>query len=95
MLLPRVANIRITLLDTSDRRKPKVIVEQYIPTEGRQIPILFKVPLAPGSINPRHTYSVKAEILIADRVWFTTKKPIPVLTHDNPWELQIVLGRSS
>lgn len=95
MLLPRVADVRITLLDIADRTEPKVIMEQLIPTEGRQVPIPFKVPLAPGSIDPHHSYSVKAEILIDGKVWFITKKAIPVLTRGNPCEVQIVLNRSS
>ena len=95
MLLPRVANVRSTLLDVADRTEPKVIMEQLIPTEGRQVPIPFKVPLSPGSINPHHSYSVKAEILIGGKVWFITKKAIPVLTRGNPREVHIVLDRSS
>jgi len=91
MLLPRVADVRITLLEIADQSEPKVIVEQLIPTEGRQIPIPFKVSLTPGSINPEHSYAVKAEILIAGKVWFVTKKAIPVLTRGNPCEVHIVL----
>jgi putative lipoprotein len=95
MLLPRVADVRITLLDTADRTEPKVIIEKLIPTEGRQVPIPFKLPLAPGSINPRHRYSVKAAILINGKVWFSTRNPVPVLTGGNPCEVDIVLDRSS
>jgi len=95
MLLPRVADVRITLLDIAGRTEHKVIVEKLIPTDGRQVPIPFDVPLAPGSINPRHNYSVKAEILIDGKVWFITKRAIPVLTQGNPCEVDIVLDRSS
>lgn len=83
------------VLDMTDQTEPKVIIERLIPTEGRQVPIPFKVLLAPGSINPEHSYSVKAEILIGRKVWFITKKTTPVLTHGNPYEVQIVLDRSS
>jgi len=82
------------LLDIADRTQPKVIIEELIPTEGRQVPTPFKVPLAPGCIDRRHSYSVKAEILIAGKAWFITKKAIPVLTGGNPCEVDIVLERS-
>lgn len=95
MLLPRVANIRITLLDVADRTEHKVIVEKLIPTYGRQVPIPFEVPLATESINPHHSYSLKAEILINGKIWFKTKRAIPVLTKGNPCEVDIVLDRSS
>lgn len=95
MLLPRVAEVRITLLDIADRKNPKVIIEKLIPTEGRQVPIRFKVPLARGSINPSRGYSVKAEILIGGKVWFVTNEAIPVLTGGSPCAVDIVLNRSS
>lgn len=95
MMLPRAADVRIMVLDMTDQTEPKVIIERLIPTEGRQVPIPFKVLLATGSVNPEHSYSVKAEILIGGKVWFITKKTIPVLTHGNPCEVHIVLDRSS
>jgi putative lipoprotein len=94
MLLPRAANLRIILFDTDDPANPSVILEKVIPTEGRQIPIPFKVHLARGSINARRSYSVKAELIIGGRLWFTTRKPIPVLTKGNPHNITIVLEHS-
>jgi len=94
MLLPRVADVRIRLLDIADRSDPRVVIEKLIPTDGRQVPIRFKVPLARGSINSSRRYSVKAEILIGGKVWFTTNKEIPVLTGGRPCEVLIVLNRS-
>jgi putative lipoprotein len=94
MLLPKAASVRILVLDATDRPEGTLIKEQLIATEGRQIPIPFKVLLPAASIDPERRYSVKAEILIGGKVWFTTKKAVPVLTHGNPRDVEIVLVHS-
>src|SRR5271157_4110915 len=63
MLLPRVADIRVDLLDAADHAQPKVVLERTIPTNGRQVPIHFTLPLPASSMDPRHIYYIKAEIL--------------------------------
>jgi putative lipoprotein len=95
MLLPRAANVRIMVMDTTDQTKPTVVIDRLIPTEGRQVPIPFKIFLAKDSVDPKHSYTVRAEILIGGQVWFITKKAIPILTHDNPFNVHMVLDRSS
>ena len=93
MLLPKTASVRILVLDATDRSEGTLIKEQVIATEGRQIPIPFRVFLPASSIDPDRCYSVKADILIDGKVWFTAKKAIPVLTHGNSRQVEIVLER--
>jgi putative lipoprotein len=94
MLLPKVADVKILVFEIDDQKERRTIVERLIPTEGRQVPIPFKVFLPP-SINREHDYSVGAEILIGGKVWFSTTKMTLVLTHGNPSEVHIVLSRAS
>ena len=95
MMLPRHADLSITVVDTTDQRESKVIMERVISTEGRQVPIPFEISLPKESISPERSYSAKAAILISGKVWFITKKLVPVLTRGNPCEVKIVLDRSS
>ena len=94
MLLPTVADVKILVFEIDGQSEPKTIVERLIPTEGRQVPIPFKV-LLPQSANSEHDFSVGAEILIDGKVWFRTTKMTLVLTHGNPKEVHMVLSRAS
>lgn len=94
MLLPTVADVKILVFEIDDQREPKTIVERLIPTQGRQVPIPFKV-LLPQSVNREHDYSVGAEILIDGKVWFRTTKMTFVLTHGYPNDVHMVLSRAS
>lgn len=94
MLLPRAADVKLRVFESSDEKELTTIVERLIPTEGRQVPISFSV-LLPQSINSDHYYSVGAEILIGGKVWFRTTNVTLVLTHGNPSEVHLVLTRAS
>ena len=94
MLLPTVADVKIVVLEIDGQKEPKTIVERLIPTQGRQVPIPFKVFL-PQSANSEHDFSVGAEILIDGKVWFRATKMTLVLTHGNPKEVHMVLSRAS
>jgi putative lipoprotein len=94
MLLPKVADVKILVFELDGQKEPKTIVERLIPTEGRQVPIPFKV-LLPQSVNREHDYSLGAEILIGGKLWFSTTKMTLVLTHGNPSEVHMVLSRAS
>jgi putative lipoprotein len=94
MLLPTVADVKLLVFEIDGQREPKTIVERLIPTQGRQVPIPFKV-LLPQSVNSKHDYSVGAEILIDGKVWFRATKMTLVLTHGNPNEVHMVLSRAS
>ncbi len=67
MLLPRAADVKLRVFESSDEKELTTIVERLIPTEGRQVPISFSV-LLPQSINSDHYSSVGAEILIGGKV---------------------------
>ena len=62
-----------------------MLAEQTIRTDGRQVPIPFKLNYDPERIEPRHRYAVRAEIRDAhgDLLWITDTMS-PVLTNGAP-----------
>ncbi|HYO54634.1 YbaY family lipoprotein [Archangium sp.] len=59
-----------------------VVGEQTLQSPG-QVPIAFSVPVPSERIRPDATYTVRARITDAERV-FTTPEPVPVLTQGHP-----------
>ncbi len=59
-----------------------VVGEQTLQSPG-QVPIGFSVPVPSERIRPGATYTVRARITDAGRV-FTTPEPVPVLTQGHP-----------
>jgi uncharacterized lipoprotein YbaY len=56
-------------------------------------PIAFTISYDPARIRPDHTYSVRAWIVLDDRMLFTTDTAVPVLTRGNPAKVSILLRR--
>jgi putative lipoprotein len=61
---------------------PSVVGEQTLQNPG-QVPIAFSVPVPSERIRPDATYTVRARLTDAGRV-FTTPEPVPVLTQGHP-----------
>lgn len=90
--LPSGAVISVKLLDVSRQdTAAEVISEQKITTTGQQVPIPFKLAFNPAKIKPNHSYVVRAEIKIKDKLAFTTTKSYPVITNGNPLKVNLVL----
>ena len=90
--LPPDAAIHLTLEDVSRQDAPATyIASQVIPTLGRQVPIPFALYYASDAIDPRHTYQVRAAIVIDGQRRFLTTQAYPVLTRGNPDHIEITL----
>lgn len=93
--LPADAVVRVTLADVSLIDLPeRVIAEQEIRSEGRQVPIPFVLEAPAGSIDEARSYAVRAQILDASGqlLWASAERH-PVLTRGAPSELTILLRR--
>jgi len=79
--LPPDAIVNVQLQHTSLQDVPaKVVGEAKIATEGKQVPIPFRISYAPADINPAHTYVVRATIMARGEMMFTS----PVPTRSSP-----------
>ncbi|MEE4174481.1 MAG: YbaY family lipoprotein [Xanthomonadales bacterium] len=86
MALPVNATIDVRLLDISLQDAPaRVLAQQTIEAAGQSVPIPFALDYAPGLVQDRLTFAVRAEIRSADgELLWTTDTVHPVLTRGAP-----------
>jgi len=92
--LPADAEVRVRLEDVSRADAPAILLgEQVFGAEGRQVPLPFEIVFDPADIDPRHSYSLRAEIRDpAGRVLFRTTHTHPVITREGPsFDVEVVL----
>ncbi len=79
--LPPDAVLEVQLQDVSRADAPaRTIGKSIIPTAGAQVPIPFRVEYDPATIDPSHSYSVRAIITVGDKLLFASPTAHPVLT---------------
>lgn len=78
--------LRVQVQDVSRVDAPATVLgEQVYKTEGKQVPLPFRIPYDAAAIDPRFTYSVSARILDpAGKLQFISDTITPVITRDNP-----------
>ena len=90
--LPPNAVVRVTLADVSLQDvAAKVLTEIEVPTDGRQVPIPFRLAYWPERIEATHTYSVRAQIVVDGALFMTSTTSYPVITRGAPTKLTIVV----
>lgn len=79
MALPPSTVIQVQLVDVSASDVPApVIAEQKITLGERQVPVPFELKFNAGKIDPKHSYAVRAKILVGGETRFVTLQPHPV-----------------
>jgi putative lipoprotein len=79
--LPPDAVVQVQLQDTSRADSAaRTIGEATIATGGAQVPIPYRIEYDPSTIDPSHSYAVRATITVGDRLLFASPKVHPVLT---------------
>jgi uncharacterized lipoprotein YbaY/membrane-bound inhibitor of C-type lysozyme len=92
MALPPNAVIQVQLLDVSLADTPsKVIAEDKITLGDRQVPVPFELTFDSAAIDPKHSYSVSAKIMVDGELRFISDQSHPVLTSGNPSKVEIVV----
>jgi putative lipoprotein len=90
--LPATAAVIVELQDVTLADAPATTIAEYKTTVGKQhIPIPFILSFESAKIDPKHTYSVEARILIKNELGFTNDASYPVLTQGNPAKADLVL----
>jgi putative lipoprotein len=92
MALPPAAVIQVQLLDVSLADAPaKVLAEEKITLGERQVPVPFTLTADPMKLEPNHSYSVSARILVDGVLRFINDKSYPVITEGNPNHVELLL----
>lgn len=98
MALPANAIITVQLQDVSLQDvAAKTLGEAKIKAAGKQVPVPFRIPYKPSQIKPKNRYAVRATIRSNGELLFTSTTSYPVITHDAPKEVEIMVqpvGRS-
>jgi copper homeostasis protein (lipoprotein) len=84
-----------TLEDVSKADAPAAVVGSVRIEKPGQVPIRFEILYDPARIDLSHSYSVRARIVVGQRLLFTTDQAYPVLTHGHGNEVQMTLRRVS
>jgi uncharacterized lipoprotein YbaY len=92
MALPASAIIEVKLQDVLLADAPaRVIAKEEIPLGERQVPVPFELKFDAAKIDPKHTYWVKASILVDEQLRFISDKAYPVLTQGNPTHVELIV----
>jgi putative lipoprotein len=95
MALPPGAVFEATLEDVSKAdAKAEVLGRARIENPGNP-PIAFAIPYDASRVDPRHLYSVRARIVVGERLFFITDQSYPVLTSGHGNEVALRLRRTS
>jgi putative lipoprotein len=90
--LPDNAIVKVQLQDVSLQDvAAKVLSEQIIETQGKQVPIPFELPYDPEEIDERHTYSISVRITIDGKLKFINTTSRRVLTRGAPADLDVMV----
>jgi putative lipoprotein len=89
--VPPSAVFEAVIEDVSRADAPAgVIATRRIENPGNP-PYAFTIPYDAAAIDERHTYSVRARILVGDRLLFTTDEITAVITRGNPTAVSLVM----
>ncbi len=79
------------LEDVSKADAPAVVVGFVRIDKPGQVPIRFEIPFDPARIDQSHSYSLRARIVVGQRLLFTTDQAYPVLTRGHGNEVEMML----
>jgi len=92
--LDPAADIVVQLLDVSLMDAPsKVLAEQRIKANGKQVPFAYELKVDAARIDPRMRYAVSARITRGDQLLFINDTQYSVLTQGGATSADLVLVR--
>ena len=91
--LPENAVLEVRLEDVSKADVAAVVIGRTVVERPGNPPFAFEIAYDASRIDPRHRYTVRARILVAGRLMFTTDQHYPVLTSGRGNEVDLLLRR--
>ena len=92
MALSPNALIEVRLEDVSQADAPaKLIAQQKITLGDRQVPVPFALKFDPAKIDQKHSYGVRAKIVVDGEVRFASDQAYPVLTNGHPPDVEVLV----
>jgi uncharacterized lipoprotein YbaY len=88
-----VLELRLVDFTRADAR-PLVLAERTESNPG-QLPLHYRLYYNATVINPAHDYGVEARLLLKGRPLWVQPEPLPVITKDHPYEVEVVLQPAS
>ena len=85
------AVFEVMLEDVSKADVPAVVVGSVRIDKPGQVPIRFEIPFDPARIEQRRSYSVRARIMVGQKLLLTTDQAYPVPTRGHGNEVQLLL----
>lgn len=83
--------LELRLIDyTRPDTRPIVLAERVESNPG-QPPLRFRLFYNASAINPTHDYGIEARILFKGRPLWVLPEPLPVVTKDHPFDVELVL----
>jgi copper homeostasis protein (lipoprotein) len=92
--LPPGAVFEAVLEDISRADAPATEIARVERAEPGNPPFEFALDYDPETIDPRAVYSVRARVLVEGRLMFTSDTVVPVITRDNPDNVEIMMVRA-
>jgi uncharacterized lipoprotein YbaY/heat shock protein HslJ len=86
------AVMEVRLLDVSRQGAPaEILAAVNVPTVGQQVPLAFQLAYNPDQIQPNHTYSIQARILVDGELQFISTSINPAFSDgaDEPIEIRV------
>lgn len=84
MALPPDAVIHVQLLDMSVwEMPPPVVAEEKFPLGNRQVPVAFELKVDPAKIDFKHSYALRARIVVGYDIRFLSELPTGVKLRGN------------
>lgn len=83
--------LELRLVDfTRPDTRPLVLAERIDSNPG-QLPLRYRLFYNASAINPAHDYGVEARILFEGRPLWVQPEPLPVITKDHSYDVEVVL----
>lgn len=90
--LPANAEVKVQLTDvTTEGAVGAVVAETTLTTAGQTSPVPFELSYSSDTIDPQHTYAVRATIESDGKEIFVTEQNVPVITAGNDNNVALTL----
>jgi putative lipoprotein len=83
--------LELRLVDFTRPDTGPLVLAERIDSNPGQLPLRYRLFYNASAINPAHDYGVEARILFEGRPLWIQPEPLPVITKDHPYDVEVVL----